>query len=516
MFVPEGFIDRGPVPFVVHFHGHGTTLAETLPYHKYREQLWASGVNAILVTPQGPVNAGSGNFGKLMDAGGLEALLRDVTAILYRDGKVRTPKVGDLVLTEHSGGYQAVALNLGAQTDEGQVLAAHLFDGLYGYFSAYEDFARAGGFLRSNYTTGGGTRSNNLDLVDDLGALVAEDMSATTLRDETAAVWFTPAAHGDCTWWEQAFSEALRWGATNARRGPRVELRTATVSAGTATVTWLAPHDDWTTGFVVETSSDGFVWTPSARVAAGVARATFALSGGRRVRVVPEVEDVGPADVLPSDTYWIEASDVLVVDGFDRIFGGSWSNNRHDSAARVGRAVGAAAASNEAVLEGDITLSSFAAVIWLVGDESLADHTFTAPEQALINAYLAAGGRIIVSGSEVAYDLKSNGANFLSGLGAVYQADDANQSSAKGAGTLAALASFTFGGANAPYLEDYPDVLGTATGGSIALQYGNGMTAAAGKANRSVVVGFPLEVIDDEARLAEVVEALLGFVGLER
>ncbi len=205
---------------------------------------------------------------------------------------------------------------------------------------------------------------------------------------------------------------------------------------------------------------------------------------------------------------------VLVVDGFDRIIGGSWGDLRHDSAARVGRAVKAASASNEAVLEGEIELSDYAAVIWLVGDESLADHTFTAPEQALINAYLAGGGRIVVSGSEVAYDLKSNGASFLSGLGAVYQADDANQSTAKGAGTLAALASFGFGGATAPYLEDYPDVLATATGGSIALHYGNGSTAAAGKANRSVVVGFPLEVIDDEARLAEVVRALLGFVGL--
>ncbi len=203
VFVPDGYLDRGPVPVVVHFHGHGTTLAATLPYHKYREQLWASGVNAILVTPQGPVDAASGNFGKLMDPGGLDALLRDVIAILYRDRLVRTPKVGDLVLTEHSGGYQAVALNLDAQTDEGQVLSAHLFDGLYGYSSAYEDFARAGGYLRSEYTSAGGTRANNLALVDDLGALVVEDASAESLRDETAVVWFTPACHSDSTGWSR-------------------------------------------------------------------------------------------------------------------------------------------------------------------------------------------------------------------------------------------------------------------------------------------------------------------------
>lgn len=522
VFVPEDYHDRNNVTFVVHFHGHGTTLAETLPYHKYREQLWASGVNAVLVTPQGPVNAASGNFGKLMDPGGLEALLDDVVAILYRDGLVKTPRVGDLVLTEHSGGYQAVALNLEAQTEDGQVLAAHLFDGLYGYSSAYESFARAGGWLRSNYTSGGGTRANNLALADALGALAVEDATASTLSSEAAVIWFTPAAHGDCTWWEQAFAETLRWGATNARRGPRIELRTATANATSATITWRAPEDDWTTAHLVETSSDGFVWTVAARVDPGAGRASFALAGPRRVRVVPEVEDLDPAFALPSDTYWIEpaaagaAGRVLVVDGFDRLLGGSWSDLRHDSTVRVARAARADVASNEAIVEGELALSGYAAVIWLLGDESVADHTFTSVEQALVNAYLAGGGRVIVSGSEVAYDLgaKGNGTSFLSGLGAVYQADDANQNDAKGAGALAALGGFGFGGAGAPYLEDFPDVLGTATGGTTVLQYANGMTAAAGKAGRSVVVGFPLEVIDEDAKIGEVVAALLGFVGL--
>lgn len=522
IFVPDGYLDRSNVTFVVHFHGHGTTLAETLPYHKYREQLWASGVNAVLVTPQGPVDAASGNFGKLMDPGGLEALLGDVVAILYRDGLAKTPRVGDLVLTEHSGGYQAVAVNLGAQTDDGQVLAAHLFDGLYGYASAYESFVRAGGWLRSNYTTGGGTRSNNLDLVDTLGALAVEEPTAPALRAEDAVIWFTPAVHGDCTWWEQAYAETLRWGSTNARRGPRIELRTATAAAGTATVTWLAPEDDWTTAHLVETSSDGFVWTVAARADPSAGYASFPLASGRRVRVVPEVEGLDPALALPSDTYWIEdapgapSGRVLVVDGFDRLLGGSWTDLRHDATVRVARAAHADAASNEAVAEGELALSDYAAVIWLLGDESVADHTFTAVEQALVNAYLGAGGRVIVSGSEVAYDLgaRGNGATFLSGLGAVYQADDANQESARGAGALAAIASFGFGGAGAPYLEDYPDVLGTATGGAVVLQYGNGMTAAAGKANRSAVVGFPLEVIDEDPRIAEVVAALLGFVGI--
>lgn len=514
VFVPDGFIDRGPIPFVVHFHGHGTTLAATLPAHKYREQVWASGANAILVTPQGPVNAASGNFGKLMTRGGLEALLHDVASVLYRDGLVATPTTGDLVLTEHSGGYQAVALNLDAQTDQGQVLAAHLFDGLYGYSSAYESFARAGGFLRSDYTTGGGTRTNNLALLSTLGALATDTPTAEDLRDARAVIWFTPAGHSDSTWWEQAFAEALRWGSTNARRGPRIELRTATVNLGSATITWRAPHDDWTTGFAIEASANGLEWATVATAPADAERATFTLIGPRRVRVVPIVSDLEPELALPSDSYWLESRAVLVVDGFDRIFGGSWTDLRHDSAARVGQAAKGSAASNEAVLEGDLRLADYPVVIWLVGDESLADHTFTAAEQALLKSYLDGGGHLIISGSEVAYDLgkNGNGTSWLASLGAVYQADSANQSTAKGAGPLSALGSFGFGGQGAPYLEDFPDVVTTSTGATTVLQYANGMAAAVGKAGKSVVVGFPLEVIDDPARLTDVVAALIGFV----
>lgn len=520
VFVPDGYADRGAVEAVVHFHGHSTTIAETLAHHLYREQLWASGKNAILVTPQGPVNAASGNFGKLMDDGGLEALLADVVSILYRDGLVGVPALGDLVLTEHSGGYQAVAVNLDVETDAGRVQAAHLFDGLYGYSSNYEAFVRAGGFLRSDYSTLGGTLPDNQALCDKLGGLCVEDPSAANLRDHGAVIWFTPAVHGDTTWWEQSYSESLRWGANHSRRGPRVELRTAVATAGEATVTWIAPNDDEVLGFTIETATATGAWTWATSVGPDAQAASFALSGGgagTRVRVAPVMADVPADEVVASDGYWVgDGGRVLVVDGFDRIFGGSYRDIRHDATARVGAALeaglGAHAASNEAVVEGEIALGDYDVVVWLVGDESTADHTFTADEQALITAYLSGGGRVIVSGSEVGYDLKSNGSAFLSGLGGTYVSDDAGVNGAKGAGALAAVASFTFGDAAAPYAEDYPDVLGAASGATVVLQYSNGMTAAVGKASRSVVVGFPLEVVSDPSAHASLVQALVTYV----
>jgi hypothetical protein len=202
-----------------------------------------------------------------------------------------------------------------------------------------------------------------------------------------------------------------------------------------------------------------------------------------------------------------------VVDGFDRIFGGSWTDLRHEHAGRLGRLAKAATASNEAVLDGDVDLTDFPVVIWMLGDESVADKTFSSAEQALITSYLDAGGALIASGSELAYDLRTNGSALLSRLGAVYSADDANQNTAKGVGPLATLASFSFGTSTAPYVEDYPDVLATATSATTILRYGNDMIAGVGRAGASAVIGFPLETLESDAALAALIDALVDFVG---
>ena len=82
-----------------------------------------------------------------------------------------------------------------------------------------------------------------------------------------------------------------------------------------------------------------------------------------------------------------------------------------------------------------------------------------------------------------------------------------------GAGALSSVASFTYSGAQAPYDEDYPDVLTAPSGSQVVLQYGNGMGAAAGIPGSACLVGFPLELIDSAADRRAVVTALLSFVG---
>ncbi len=521
VFVPDGFWDRGLQDMVVHFHGHNTTLASTVPYHGYREMVHVSGRNAVLVVPQGPVNQASGDFGRLMDAGGLATMLDDVLALLYREGFVSAPALGDVFLTAHSGGYQAVAVNLGNAWAQQHVVQVGLFDAMYGYMNAYYDFIVGGGRLRSN-TTGGSTGSVHATLqglLDTAGVAWSDATDHATLRASAPVLAPTSAPHNDVTWHASFYLEHLRWCPGATARGPRVELLSVADSGGAATASWRTPSDPAVTHFEVQAqgSSDGS-WSVLATAPPGSDQATFLTPAlGADVRVVGVIPAVPPAERRGSDVYRLDpAATTLVVDGFDRTLRGSFAGPWHDFAARVGAAVpgGVATASNESVREGTTALADYATVVWLLGDESTGDRTFDAAEQAVATAYVAAGGRLIVSGSEIAWDLdnKGGGASFLAGLGASYAADDAGTLLAQPAGPLAALSGdIPFGGAGAPYGEDFPDVLGTVGAAVALLHYDSGGNAAVGLAGSSVVLGFPLELVDDDASLAALMAALTGF-----
>ena len=520
LFLPEGYRDRGAQDLVVHFHGHSTTLAETLSAMHYECHVYASGADAVLVVPQGPVNAASSDFGKLMDAGGLAALEREVLVTLYREGRLSRPELGELVLTSHSGGYAAVALNLDPAIHAGSVGQVDLFDSLYGYVASYLGYAEGGGRLRSNYTASGGTLANNESAAATLagdGVSVASTDSELALRDSPVLIYFADTTHSGSTRLRGAYGEQLRWGMRQHRHGPRIELRSAVSTAGTALVTWLAPPDVATTGFRVETSFDGSTWANAAEVAQGERSASFAWTGGARVRVVPVVSDLPEAEWLASDVYRMDDDpQVLVVDGFDRIIDGSYGGLAHDFAAIVGEAAGTVATvSNEAITEDGFDLSAWPSVVWLTGDESTADQALSADEQTALSAYVTAGGRLVLSGSEIGYDLSASpaGQSFLASVaGADFFADDSGSYQVSGSGPLGSLGSFGYDGPSAPYVEDFPDAYAPTGAGQVVLEYSTAEAAAVGIAGQAVVVGFPLELVDDPADRSALLQALLGFV----
>jgi hypothetical protein len=172
---------------------------------------------------------------------------------------------------------------------------------------------------------------------------------------------------------------------------------------------------------------------------------------------------------------------------------------------------------NEEVANGNVNLASYDVVIWILGDESTADETFSSAEQLLVQDYLRNGGKLFVSGSEVAWDLdRPSGPtqadrdylhNFLK---ARYAGDDANEYAVSGdAATIFSGISLRYGlvAEGSPYEEDWPDFITPETGASIILHYGAATsTTYAGVAYRGVFpggtqpggvvyTGFPFETI---------------------
>jgi hypothetical protein len=520
IFVPDGYRDRGAQDVVLHFHGFSTTLTSTLSSHLYQESVFVSGANTVLVVPQGPVNAASGNFGKLMTPAGTANLLREVLVVLYRGGFIRAPKLGDVVLTSHSGGYQAVSANILSSLVP--VRQLDLFDSIYADETRFESFATGGGLLRSDYTSGGGTLDNNHTVATDLtgaGLAVATDDTQHHLRDTPAVIFFSPSSHEGSTRFHAAYAEWLRWGVPHSRKGPRVDLRQVLVQNGQAQVQWLAPQDDDVYGFRVETSTNGTTWTTAVEVAATATSAQFALTAGARVRVRPMTHGVDEAIWQPSNTFRADPSaQVLIVQGFDRLLGGSWGGLANDFAAIVGESTpgGVVTVNHRAIIEDGFDIRAYPAVIWLLGDQSTDDQTLTAAEQQVVRDYLTGGGHLVLSGSEVGYDLTGQGTapGFLdSVMGAAYGVDDSSSYTVSGVGPLSGVAAFTYSGAGSPYGEDYPDTFNAGTNGTVVLRYASGTGAAAGLSGKAVLVGFPLELIDTAAERQAAIAGLLQFAG---
>ena len=478
--VPPG--PRGDATGVVtHLHGHNATLAEILAVHHLPEQLALSGRDALLIVPQGPVEAASGNFGRLDDRGGHAALVADAWAVAYRDGAVDWPVPGGQVLTAHSGGYLATAAIL--RGGGLPITATHLFDAMYGERATFVAFALDGGVLRSDYTSGGGTVTQNEAAARELraaGAVVGDVLDDAALDDDLVTIAWTPVAHMAAPTVERIGARTLATSGLSRRPGAPPELRAVVPEGAQVRVSWRADLDPAETTWRVE-GREGAAWT----LLATTTGTSALVAPHAAIRVRADVDDAEPSDV-----YGATGDGWLVVDGFDRVLDGSWSRRSHDFAARLGAALGEpfATASDEAVAAGEVDLADFVGVLWFLGDESTNDVPLSDAAADALADYIDRGGRVIVSGSELGYADPSG----LAALGARYVADDANSETAGG---------FRFG---VVYPEDFPDVL---DGPEVIWRYGSG-GAAAVRSGDVVVVGFALETMADDV-LAEALPALV-------
>ena len=145
IFIPAGFKPGEATDFVVHFHGHMNHVAQVFEQFNLKKEFVQSGLNAILIVPQGPKDASDSGDGRLeLDPGAFEALLREVTAYLHTSGKLTAEKIGRVTLTAHSGGYNVTSAILQRGGLAANIKDVVLFDATYGNLEGFADWAKLG------------------------------------------------------------------------------------------------------------------------------------------------------------------------------------------------------------------------------------------------------------------------------------------------------------------------------------------------------------------------------------
>lgn len=323
---------------------------------------------------------------------------------------------------------------------------------------------------------------------------------------------------------------------------------------GTATVSWQAAPSDPIlghppAGYVVYRSANGYGFGSPTAVA-GIAASSYTFgdvapgttayfrvaatnAGGES----PASEVVAVHMPAPGSS----APRALIVNGFDRrdrfqnptqVSTGTFDRviprriNSGDYVVQHAEALAAVpvifdSCANEAATGGAVALGDYDAVFWILGEESTTTETFSAAERALVSAYLAAGGRLFVSGAEIGWHLEAQGADvafYNSVLRTDYVGDDANTYSASGDGgsILAGIVGIDFSPTADIYDANFPDIVTTTAGSTRIMSYGTGFGAGIAHADgatgsRVVVLAFPFETIRNAPIRAEIMHRVADF-----
>jgi len=244
------------------------------------------------------------------------------------------------------------------------------------------------------------------------------------------------------------------------------------------------------------------------------------------------------SEVLATVTSTAEP-EVLIVNGFDRASSGNTYNfiRQHGSAFK-NNGYAFSSATNDAVLQGLISLQDYSIVDYILGEESTADETFSSAEQELVKAFLKSGGKLFVSGAEIAWDLDYKGStsdkdfikNFLKcqyvndapngQAGVYYQVEPVSGNIFDGAGVI----SFD-NGTQGTINVRYPDVITGVNGGINNLKYSNvtnqfggvhfqGVFPGGTNAGKVVCLGFPFETIYPETKRNLFLSKVIDFFNL--
>lgn len=231
---------------------------------------------------------------------------------------------------------------------------------------------------------------------------------------------------------------------------------------------------------------------------------------------------------------------VLLVDGFDRWDGSAASNGLnhafladHAAALRNIRCT-IESVSNEMLLLNPQFITNYDAIIWMSGDESTADETFSSEEQELISTYLESGGKLFVTGSEIGWDIGRAGFSspddisfYTTYLAADFRADDLNSYEFEGTagGPFEGISIRIDDGFNGAYDVAFPDEVNPQSGAQTVMQTAGNRSAGIAKTGlfgngaeeaQLVYFGYPFETIVGVTERERVMTAVMDYFELNQ
>ena len=217
IFVPKEIQATNTLDFIFHFHGWRNSVTNALVKYQLIEQLVESGRKAVLVVPQGPLNAPDSFGGKLEDPGGFDRFVADIVSSVQRVERFANAKPGKIILSGHSGGYEVMSSILANNTNG--VREVWLFDGLYAQtdkFLAWSQHQPQCRFI-DLYTENGGTKKLTEDLINRLRTnhvsfVVDKDNSVSSdeLRTNRYVFLFSAFPHDAVLNQQRAFRTFIR------------------------------------------------------------------------------------------------------------------------------------------------------------------------------------------------------------------------------------------------------------------------------------------------------------------
>ncbi|HEV7924454.1 MAG TPA: basic secretory protein-like protein, partial [Verrucomicrobiae bacterium] len=217
LFIPKDFKPGRTIDFVVHFHGWGNNVSNALGKYQLPEQFAASHRNAILIVPQGPLDASDSFGGKLEDAEGFKRFMAEGMEVLKQHGIVAKGGIGHLILSGHSGGYEVISAILAGGGLTGKISEVWLFDALYAKterFALWFDH-HPGRFI-DLYTEHGGTKDETEALIAALQGnsvpyFSADETNATAvdLRSHHLIFLFSELPHDEVMQERETFRQFL-------------------------------------------------------------------------------------------------------------------------------------------------------------------------------------------------------------------------------------------------------------------------------------------------------------------